>query len=43
MTRRREYEFSFKRTVVLRWPLWVYVTTALAVVCLIAAVVLRVA
>ena len=40
--KRREYGFNFKRTFVLRWPLWVYATTALAVVCLIAAVLLRV-
>lgn len=40
--KRREYEFNFKRTFVLCWPLWVYVTTALAVACGVAAVLLRV-
>jgi hypothetical protein len=41
--RRREYEFKFDKTFVLRYPLWVYATTGLSVVCLIAAVVLRLA
>jgi hypothetical protein len=41
--KRRDYEFKFQRTFVLRRPLWVYVTTALAVVCAVAVVVLRVA
>jgi hypothetical protein len=40
--KRREYEFSFHRTFVLRYPLWVYVTTALAVVCGVIVVALRV-
>jgi hypothetical protein len=39
--RHREYEFSFHRTIVLRYPLWVYVTTALSVCCAIASAVLR--
>jgi hypothetical protein len=39
---RREYEFNFHRTFVLRYPRWVYVITALAVVCGVVAVVLRV-
>lgn len=39
--KRREYEFSFQKTIVLRYPLWVYVTTALSVACLIADAVLR--
>jgi hypothetical protein len=38
---RREYEFNFHKTFVLRRPLWVYVTTALSVACAIAVVVLR--
>ena len=42
MTRQREYEFSFHKTFVLRWPLWVYVTTALSVGCAVAALLLRV-
>jgi hypothetical protein len=41
--RRREYEFKFDKTFVLRYPLWVYVTTGLSVACLIMAVVLRLA
>jgi hypothetical protein len=41
--RRREYEFKFDKTFVLRYPLWVYVTTGLSVVCLIVAVMLRLA
>jgi hypothetical protein len=41
--RRREYGFNFDKTFVLRYPLWVYVTTSLSVVCLIVAVVLRLA
>jgi hypothetical protein len=40
--KRREYEFNFHKTFVLRWPLWVYITTALAVACGFAAVLLRV-
>jgi hypothetical protein len=43
LTSRRRYEFSFNKTFVLHYPLWVYVTTALSVVCLSVAVVLRVA
>lgn len=39
--RRREYEVNFHKTFVLRWPLWVYVTTGLAVACGVAAVLLR--
>jgi hypothetical protein len=39
----RRYEFSFDKTFVLHYPLWVYITTALSVVCLSVAVVLRVA
>lgn len=41
--RRREYEFNFHKTFILRYPLWVYVTTALPVVCAIVAVALRLA
>jgi hypothetical protein len=43
--RRREYEFNLHKTFVLhnRYPLWVYVTTALSVACVIAAVVVRLA
>ncbi|HEV7529020.1 MAG TPA: hypothetical protein VGO29_09000 [Solirubrobacteraceae bacterium] len=40
---RREYEFNVHKMFVLRYPLWVYVTTALSVACAIAAVVLRLA
>ena len=40
---RREYEFKFEKTVVFRYPLWLYVTTALSIACAIAAVVLRLA
>jgi hypothetical protein len=40
---RRDYEFHFHKTIVLRYPLWVYVTTALSIACAIAAVVVRVA
>jgi hypothetical protein len=40
---RHEYEFNFHKTIVLRYPLWVYVTMALSVACVIAAVVLRLA
>ncbi|HEX4483530.1 MAG TPA: hypothetical protein VH081_07050 [Solirubrobacteraceae bacterium] len=39
--KRRDYEFRFHRTFVLHRPLWVYVTTALSVVCAVVAVVLR--
>ena len=39
--KRREYEFSFHKTIVLRYPLWVYATTTLSVACGIAALVLR--
>jgi hypothetical protein len=38
---RREYEFNFQKTFVLRYPLSVYVTTALSVVCMSVAVVLK--
>ncbi len=38
---RREYEFNFHKTFVLRYPLWVYLTTALSVACAIAVGVLR--
>jgi hypothetical protein len=38
---KREYEFKFDNTFVLRYPLWVYVTTGLSVVLLIVQVVLR--
>ena len=41
--RRREYEFHFQKTFVLRYPLWVYVTTALSVVCVIVDLALRLA
>jgi hypothetical protein len=41
--KRHEYEFNFRKTIVLRYPLWVYVTTTLSVACAIAAVVLRLA
>jgi hypothetical protein len=37
----REYEFKFDKTFDLRYPLWVYVTTALSVVWLVVEVVLR--
>jgi hypothetical protein len=40
---RREYEINFHKTFVLRYPLWVYVTTALSVACGIAVIVLRLA
>ncbi len=40
---RREYEINFHKTFVLRYPLWVYVTTALAVACGVAVIVLRLA
>jgi hypothetical protein len=35
------YEFHFEKTIVLRYPLWVYVTSALSVACAVAAVVVR--
>jgi hypothetical protein len=43
--RRREHEFNLHKTFVLRhrYPLWVYITTALSVACAIAAVVVRLA
>jgi hypothetical protein len=37
------YEFHFEKTIVLRRPLWVYLTSALSVACAIAAVVVRLA
>jgi hypothetical protein len=37
----RVYEFHFEKTIVLRRPLWVYVTSTLSVACAIAAVVVR--
>jgi hypothetical protein len=37
----RVYEFHFEKTIVLRKPLWVYVTNTLAVACAIAAIVVR--
>lgn len=40
---RRKYEINFHKTFVLRYPLWVYVTTALSVTCGIAVIVLRLA
>jgi hypothetical protein len=39
--KRRDYEINVHKTIVLRYPLWVYVTTALSVVCMIVAVALR--
>jgi len=37
----RVYEFRFEKTIVLRRPLWVYVTSTPSVACAIAAVVVR--
>jgi hypothetical protein len=41
--RDRVYKFHFEKPIVLRRPLWVYVTSALSVACAIAAVVARLA
>jgi hypothetical protein len=38
---RRGYGFNFHKTFILHDPLWVYVTTALSVACVIAAGVLK--